>query len=472
MLLDLAQFQNVQQNAQMGFTGNHMVGNLNTGVKSQTQFKDTADGQFSQVKNTNNMGAMSIQGNHQFENYTNNGQATVLPRAFNKDGSPAQLMMLEEIDLEDLAAFQNIQQNAQMDLTGTHMVKNINTGEKSTTNFNDHKDGQFVTVANATNGGKMNISGNHQFENFTNNGVANAMPRQFMMELDGEEYEVELEELDEDYLEDLAQFNNYNNGEGGVTSITGTHAFKNMNNAKGGKVMVNDHKDGQFATFGNTNNAGDMQVSGLHQFDNTQNTGNFVAQPRQFGLMDLATFNNFINKEGGNVSVTGTHAFKNIKNEKKGNFIFNDHKAGQFSAIENFDNAGKASFSGNHAVKNQTNSGDVALIPRKFDKDGKPVKELLLDLAMFNNFANQDGGVANITGTHAIKNLSNTAKGQVIFNDHKDGQFATVGNTTNAGKMSVSGLHAFDNVSNTGNVAVIPRAFDEKGNPVKQILLI
>lgn len=74
-----------------------------------------------------------------------------------------------------------------------------------------------------------------------------------------------------------------------------------MNNAKGGKVMVNDHKDGQFATFKNTNNAGDMTVSGLHQFENATNTGNFVANARQFGLMDLATFQNFVNKEGGNV---------------------------------------------------------------------------------------------------------------------------------------------------------------------------
>jgi len=147
MLLDLAQFQNVQQNAQMGFTGNHMVGNLNTSQGSQTQFNDHAGGQFSQVKNTNNGGQMKIQGNHQFQNYNNNGQAVVMARAFNPDGSPAGLMELDEIELEDLANFGAIQQNADMNFTGTHMVKKLNTGEKSTTNFNDHKDGQFVTVA-------------------------------------------------------------------------------------------------------------------------------------------------------------------------------------------------------------------------------------------------------------------------------------------------------------------------------------
>jgi len=60
VLLDLAQFQNVQQNAQMAVTGTHGFGNLNTGEKSKTQFLDSADGQFSTVKNTNNMGAMMI----------------------------------------------------------------------------------------------------------------------------------------------------------------------------------------------------------------------------------------------------------------------------------------------------------------------------------------------------------------------------------------------------------------------------
>merc|ERR1711981_353010 len=99
--------------------------------------------------------------------------------------------------------------------------------------------------------------------------------------------------------------------EGGNTSIQGVHQFKNMNNAKGGNVNVMDHKDGQASTFGNTNNAGSMQVSGLHQFDKTVNTGKFVANPRQFGLMDLAGFNNYNNMEGGNTSIQGVHQFKN-----------------------------------------------------------------------------------------------------------------------------------------------------------------
>jgi hypothetical protein len=72
-------------------------------------------------------------------------------------------------------------------------------------------------------------------------------------------------------------------------------------------VKVLDHKGGQFSTFGNTNNAGSMHVSGLHKFDNTVNSGQFVAAPRTFNpdgtpaaiLMDLAEFNQFSNQAGG-----------------------------------------------------------------------------------------------------------------------------------------------------------------------------
>ena len=105
MLLDLAQFQNVQQNAQMAVTGTHGFQNMNTGSKSQTQFLDNPDGQFSTVKNATNGGQMMIQGNHEFGNYTNNGQTNVLARKFNADGSPAGLM---ELDLQDLAQFNNV----------------------------------------------------------------------------------------------------------------------------------------------------------------------------------------------------------------------------------------------------------------------------------------------------------------------------------------------------------------------------
>lgn len=54
-------------------------------------------------------------------------------------------------------------------------------------------------------------------------------------------------------------------------------------------------------------NAGNMNIAGLHQFDNTVNSGNLVAAPRTFNpdgtpaqlmLIDLATFNNVVNKGG------------------------------------------------------------------------------------------------------------------------------------------------------------------------------
>lgn len=186
--------------------------------------------------------------------------------------------------------------------------------------------------------------------------------------------------------------------------------------------------------------------------------------------MDLVTFNNMVNKAGGNVSVTGTHTFGNVKNEKKGNMIFNDHKEGQFSTIKNMENIGNASFSGKHMVQNITNQGNLTAIPRKF-KDPKKKLELV-DLAAFNNFANQDGGYAQFQGTHQIKNMSNAVKGQVVFNDDPQGRFVTVGNTNNLGKMNISGLHQFDNFSNAGNVAVAPRQYDAKGRRVALVELL
>ena len=53
------------------------------------------------------------------------------------------------------------------------------TGKKSMTKVNDHKDGQFSTFGNTVQGGKMQISGNHQFNQFTNNGATTVMPRAF-----------------------------------------------------------------------------------------------------------------------------------------------------------------------------------------------------------------------------------------------------------------------------------------------------
>jgi len=281
----------------MGFTGTHSIANINTGAKSQTQLNDHAGGQFQTVGNAVNNGQFQIQGNHQIQNFTNNGQANVLPRAFNPDGSPAaQLMELDIADLEDLASFNNIQQNGQMDFTGTHMVKNINTGAKSTTNFHDHKGGQFTTVMNANNTGKMNVSGNHVFDNTTNSGQFNAMPRTFNP--DGSPAAI---------LLDLAQFNSFSNTKGGNAQFTGEHAIKKLANEKGGKVAFMDHKSGKGSTVGETMNAGDMTASGNHMFDKTTNSGNFMAMPRTFDakgnpvkleLVDLATFGNIVNKGG------------------------------------------------------------------------------------------------------------------------------------------------------------------------------
>ena len=123
------------------------------------------------------------------------------------------------------------------------------------------------------------------------------------------------------------------------------------------------------------------------------------------------------------------------------------------------DNKGKATMSGKHMIQNATTSGDMAIIPRKF-KDPPKKDILLMDLATFNNFANQKGGVANFEGTHAIKNLTNEKKGQVNFKDNKNGQFVTVANTNNMGQMQVAGLHQFDNTQNSGQYMVAPRTFD------------
>jgi len=371
--------------------------------------------------------------------------------------------------LLDLAQFQNVQQNANMGFTGQHQIENMTTGKESNTQFNDHKAGQFSTVGNLTQNGNMKISGNHQFKNFTNNGNTQVMPRTFNP--DGTPAQL--------MLMDLAQFQNYSNAAGGNTSIQGTHAFKNLNNAKGGNVNVLDHKGGQFSTFGNTNNAGNMNVSGNHQFDNTTNSGNFVAAPRTFNpdgspaqlvLMDLASFQNYSNAEGGNTSIQGTHAFKNLNNAKGGNVNVLDHKGGQFSTFGNTNNAGNMNVSGNHQFDNTTNSGNFVAAPRTFNPDGSPAA-LLMDLASFNNFANQAGGNASFQGTHTIKNLTNAKDGNVKFLDHKGGQFVTVGNTQNAGNMHVSGLHQFDNTTNTGNFVVAPRTFNPDGSPAQLLLL-
>ena len=287
--------------------------------------------------------------------------------------------------LVNLANFESIQQNAKMGFTGQHNIGQLVTGKDSMTQFNDHKDGQFSTVAKTVQNGNMSISGNHKFGEFVNNGNTQVMPRQFGL------------------LMDLASFNNYSNMEGGNTQIQGTHAFQNFNNAKGGNVNVMDHKGGQFSTFGNTNNAGNMNVSGLHKFDNTVNSGNFVAGPRAFNpdgtpaalLMDLAEFNQFANMAGGQASFQGTHGIKNLSNAKDGKVMFLDHKGGQFSTVGNTNNAGDMSVSGLHKFDNTVNSGNFVAAPRTFNPDGTPAA-LLMDLASFNNYSNMAGGNTQI----------------------------------------------------------------------------
>jgi len=266
---------------------------------------------------------MNISGLHKFDNFTNNGQTTVSPRTFNADGTPARmvLMDLDEIDLEDLAQFQNFSNQAggNASFQGTHSIKNITNAKKGNVNFLDHKGGQFVTVANANNMGNMNVSGLHQFKNTQNSGNFVAAPRTFnadgtpasLMILNEED----LEDLQEYDLEDLASFQNFANQAGGNASFQGTHSIQNITNAKKGNVRFLDHKGGQFVTVANANNMGNMNVSGLHQFKNTQNSGNFVAAPRTFNadgtpaslmvldeedLENLAQFSNFGNQAGGN----------------------------------------------------------------------------------------------------------------------------------------------------------------------------
>jgi hypothetical protein len=107
---------------------------------------------------------------------------------------------------------------------------------------------------------------------------------------------------------------------------------------------------------------------------------------------------------------------------------------------------------------------------RTFNPDGSPAA-ILVDLADFNNFANQAGGVASIQGTHSFKNLSNAKDGTVNVLDHKGGQFSTFGNTNNAGNMNVSGLHKFDNTVNSGNFNAMARTFNPDGSPAALLLL-
>jgi len=224
-----------------------------------------------------------------------------------------------------------------------------------------------------------------------------------------------------------------------------------------------------------------MHISGNHQFDNTQNSGNLVAAPRTFNpdgspaqlmMMDLAVFNNVVNKSGGSISMTGDHAIKNLKNEAKGNVMLNDHKDGQKTMIENVSNAGNVSVQGNHALKNITNEegGKLVGLERKFEDKKKEL--ILLDLATFNNLTNAKGGTMKMTGDHAVKKMTNEKDANLQFGDHKDGQKSVVKEMNNMGNMQVSGNHVFDSFTNTGKVDSQARKFDKDGKPVKEMILM
>lgn len=107
-------------------------------------------------------------------------------------------------------------------------------------------------------------------------------------------------------LMDLVSFGNFTNKAGGKLSMTGEHQIKNLKNEKKGQVSLNDHKDGQKTKIGNFINEGNAAMSGKHEIANTQNKGNISVTPRKFKdkkmiLMDLATFNNMSNQNGGNL---------------------------------------------------------------------------------------------------------------------------------------------------------------------------
>jgi len=259
-----------------------------------------------------------------------------------------------------------------------------------------------------------------------------------------------------------------------------------MNNEKGGKVAFMDHKSGKGSTVGETMNAGDMTASGNHMFDKTTNSGNFMAMPRTFDakgnpvklqLVDLATFGNIVNKGGAQMSFTGDHAVKNLQNEKKGMIKFEDHKDGKKTMVKNTINKGDIAVQGNHAFENIQNEegGKTIALERKFpDKKEGKLLDQLLNLVTFGNFTNTKGGTTVFKGEHKIGKLTNKEGANLKFEDHKKGLKTTVGETKNekGGNISVSGNHAFDKVENMGNIMSMPRAFDDKGNAVKMVLLI
>ena len=78
----------------MNIQGQHQFGNFNSGKDSETNVMDEKSGQFSTFDNTIQNGKMNIAGNHQFNNFENNGLTNIMPRTFNPDGSPVQLLII------------------------------------------------------------------------------------------------------------------------------------------------------------------------------------------------------------------------------------------------------------------------------------------------------------------------------------------------------------------------------------------
>ena len=77
--------------------------------------------------------------------------------------------------------------------------------------------------------------------------------------------------------------------------------------------MLDDHKDGQATKIKNTENMGNIMVSGNHELENIKqgDGGQIAALERKFEdkpklmLMDLATFKNLVNSPGSNLSLKG-----------------------------------------------------------------------------------------------------------------------------------------------------------------------
>ena len=218
---------------------------------------------------------------------------------------------------------------------------------------------------------------------------------------------------------------------------------------------------------------GNMNVSGLHRFQNVQNSGQFVAAPRTFNpdgtpvrlmvldeedLENLATFGKVTNKGGAAIKMEGDHSIKALKNEKKGQIMFDDNKKGKAAKVEKTQNEGDISVSGNHAFKEieNKNGGKVIAKDRKFPDAKKMVlinldEDIdLEDLATFGNFSNAKGGNAAFTGDHQVKNMNNAKGGNVQLKDHKKGQKTVIQNTNNAGNMMIQGMHHLENVTNQG----------------------